>query len=693
MSTTLGKKTARVAIVGRPNAGKTTLFNALTGAKQRIGNYPGITVEIAEGSYCVSGRVIQCLDVPGLYSLRAISEDEDEALRVMTAADDSAADLYVIVMDGSSLERCLFLFSQVAELGRPMLVALTMTDVEAVDAEELSRHIGVEVIPVVAHRNQGVDELRDAIERNLADPVAPDLELGYPEMVRIAVQRLAQNGVAGSVNELREYALGIRSHDGLPELQRLQVEAEMKDLLGKNIEGRLLDSQTRYAWASSVRKAVHTTAPRTKNRTDKIDAVLTHRVFGVFIFLAIMYGVFQGIYTLASPLMDLIEMGTGWLSDLVSGPLSGTPMLHDLVIDGVIAGVGGVLVFLPQIAILFFFIAVLEGSGYLARAAFLMDRSLGWCGLNGRAFIPLLSSYACAIPGIMAARVMPDPKSRLATILVAPLMSCSARLPVYVLLIGIFIEPQYGAAAAGLALFGMHIVGLLVAVPTALVLNRGFLKGPRLPFLLEMPRYQWPKPRDVAITVWSKVASFLKTAGTVILAMSIVIWALLYFPRTAPVDRYRNPWTPEQIESQQAQRQLENSYLGQFGRAVTPVFEPAGFDWRLTTSIIAAFPAREVVVPAMSVIFGMGEGEDSDDLRSAIRDAKKPDGTPLMGLSNAISLMVFFALCCQCLSTVATIKAETKSWKWAWLAFFYMTAIAWVLAVVVYQAGIAFGWG
>jgi len=684
MNTVLGGRTARVAIVGRPNAGKTTLFNALTGAKQKAGNYPGVTVSIAEGSYCVGGRVIQCLDVPGLYSLRAISQDEDEALKVLTASDDQKADLYVVVMDGTSLERCLFLFSQVAELRRPMIVALTMTDVEKVDAAELSRRVGVEVVPVVAHKGVGIDELREAIDRNLSAPVVPDLELGYPEMVRSAVQRLSQHGVPGTGAEIREHLLGMRAPDALDGAHRAAIEAESKQILGENLDGKLLDSQTRYAWASGVRKAVHVGKPREKTKTDRADAILTHRFFGLLIFVAVMYGVFQSIYTLASPLMDWIDQGTGAVADWVSPMLAGTPMLHDLVIDGVIAGVGGVIIFLPQIAILFLLIALLEGSGYLARAAFLMDRLLGWCGLNGRAFIPLLSSYACAIPGIMAARVMPDHRARLSTILVARLMSCSARLPVYVLIIGIFIEPKYGAVAAGLSLFAMHVLGLLVAAPVALILNRGVLKGPRLPFLLELPRYQKPKLRDVLIAVQTRVTAFIKTAGTVILAMSVIIWALLYFPR------YEAPSGMD--EKTASQIQLEQSYLGRFGHAVAPVFEPAGFDWRMTTSLIAAFPAREVVVGAMSVIFGMGEGEDSPELRDALANAKRSDGSPLITLPNALSFMVFFALCCQCLSTIATIKAETKSWKWAWFAFGYMTAIGWGLAIVVYQVGMAMGW-
>jgi ferrous iron transport protein B len=382
----------------------------------------------------------------------------------------------------------------------------------------------------------------------------------------------------------------------------------------------------------------------------------------------------------------------------VSPALAGTPLLQSLVVDGVLAGIGAVVVFLPQIAILFCFIGILEGTGYLARAAFLMDRILGWCGLNGRAFIPLLSSFACAVPGIMAARVMPDARSRMATALVAPFMSCSARLPVYVLLIGAFVEPQFGPAVAGAVLFLMHFVGLAVAVPMVWILNRSLFKTKRLPFVLELPRYQWPRWRDVALTVTTRVKVFLQTAGTIIFVMSIVIWALLSFPKSEAMDsRYKAAYQ-SQSESFKEARSEENyiqaqrvrdSYLGQFGRAIEPAFVPAGFDWRITTAVLAAFPAREVVVSALGIIFSLGgdADEESVDLRSALAQARWPDGRPLMTMASAASLMVFFALCAQCLATLATIKRETGSWKWAAFSFASMTTLAYLAAVVVFQVG------
>jgi ferrous iron transport protein B len=429
-------------------------------------------------------------------------------------------------------------------------------------------------------------------------------------------------------------------------------------------------------------------------------------VLGLAVFVGVMYVVFQSIYTFAGPLMELIEGVFAWMGERVQPLVSGHPVLESLVIDGLIAGVGGVVVFLPQILILFFFISVLEGTGYLARAAFLMDRLLGWAGLNGRAFIPLLSSFACAIPGIMAARVMPDPKARLATILVAPLMSCSARLPVYVLLIGAFIEPQFGAFWAGFALFAMHFLGLLVAIPVVYVLNRRVLRGTRLPFVLELPPYQLPKWRDVWLAMYFRGKLFLKTAGTIIVAMSLVIWALSYFPRSeADVARYEASFdaaahseaTDEELAAARDQHVqselLRHSYLGRFGRAIEPVFTPIGFDWRISTGILAAFPAREVVVPSLGILFGLGgdADEESSDLRRAIQQATWPDGSRLVTPYTAVGLMVFFALCCQCMATLAAVKRETNSWKWPTFMFVYMTALAYLGAWLVHLVGIVSG--
>lgn len=709
-----------IAIVGNPNAGKTTLFNSLTGSFQKVGNYPGVTVEKVSGTLKLSDTTVECIDVPGLYSMVAVSEDEKVAVEVIEGRIESTRhpDLLVCVLDATNLERNLYFFSQLADSGRPIVVALTMMDRlkragENIDLAKMSNLIGVEIIPMVGHKDQGLQELRDAIERNLAEPRAPRFEIGFPSVLETKVaslrERVARLGIDFTKADVRN-ALLDPAHPfnsflrDFPEMQDAFHEVR-EELAREGLQSQTIDVATRYQWASVVRRAVvvQVESPkRARSLTDRIDLILTHRVFGLLVFIALMYLVFQSIYTFAQPLMDGITACFGWMKNEIRPALSGVPVLQSMIVDGLIGGVGGVLVFLPQILILFFFVALLEGTGYLARAAFLMDRLFGWCGLNGRAFIPLLSSFACAIPGIMAARVMPDAKSRLATILVAPLMSCSARLPVYVLLIGAFIQPKFGAVGAGIALFGMHLVGLFVAVPVVWVLNRKVLRGKRLPFLLELPPYQFPKWRDVWIAMYFRAKIFVKTAGTIIVFMSIVIWALSYFPRlsTVQTNRIARNYAATGQAGDKAglnrkidEAQLANSALGRFGKVIEPVFRPAGFDWRITTSILSAFPARETVVPSLGIIFSLGGDVDehSSDLPKALHDATWPDGRPLFTAWTAVGLMVFFALCAQCMATLATVKRETNSWKWPVFMFTYMTVLAYIAAVGVQQVGRLFG--
>lgn len=699
----------RVALVGNPNAGKTSLFNALTGLHQKTGNYPGVTVEKSEGESQLTFQKVDIVDVPGLYSLTPVSTDEEVATSVLL---DEGSDLVVYVLDGSNLERNLFLFSQLADHDLNVVVALTMTDILQrsggdFDIARLSSLLGVEVVPVIPHKGIGIKELRDAMERGLEDPRPLELDVGFPKVVMDAADRLSDHmnrrGIALGLREARcvildEHCTTADRFRDLPE-HMAAIDEERKAVLGASGQGRTLDAQARYSWAERVRKeSILLPQNKKRSKSEIADSFLTHRVFGLIFFLALMYLVFQSIYTFAAPIMDLIEAGKEGLGNWVGPMLASTPMVQSLVVDGVIEGVGSVFVFLPQIVILFFFIAVLEGTGYLARAAFLMDKLLGWCGLNGRAFIPLLSSFACAIPGVMAARVMPDQRSRLLTVLVAPLMSCSARLPVYLLLIGAIIEPKFGAAWAGFALFAMHFVGLIVAIPIVFILNRKISKGRRLPFMLELPKYQWPKWRDVFLTLTSRSKVFLQTAGTIIFAMSVLIWALLTFPQAKPgtyQKEYESLSTERQSQINEDEfaelRQREDSALGRFGRSIEPAFAPAGFDWRITTAILAAFPAREVVVPAMGILFGTGADVDegSPKMVQSLQKATWPDGRPLMTVWSSISLMVFFALCCQCMATLAAVKRETNSWKWAAFSFGYMTTLAYIFSVLINQIGLA----
>ncbi|MFZ4507777.1 MAG: ferrous iron transport protein B [Fimbriimonas sp.] len=703
-----------IAIVGNPNAGKTTLFNSLTGSHQKVGNYPGVTVERVSGLVQLENEIVELLDVPGLYSLAPVSEDEHVAVDALLGRNGPKPDLVVCVIDASNLERNLFLFTQVAETQLPMLVVLTMVDRVGksgfdLNLDLLADRLTVDVIPVVATRDRDCQKLKEAFARALSEPKVATFMLDLPPRIELHVDelldRLARAGVDYTRAEVRRLLMrqGDGALDAIPNFPEFSepfaaAQAELRETVAASS-----DADARYHWTHRIQDEVLTKrATQTKQRStsDKIDAILIHRVFGLVVFVATMYVVFQSIYTFATPMMDWIEglfgaAGT-WVGDRIQNEI-----VRSMVVDGLIAGVGGMLVFLPQILILFFFIGVLEGSGYLARAAFLMDRLLGWCGLNGRAFIPLLSSFACAIPGIMAARVMPDPKSRLGTILVAPLMSCSARLPVYLLLIGAFIQPKYGAFWAGFALFAMHFLGLAVAIPIAWFFNRKLLRGKRLPFMLELPPYQWPKWRDVWLGMFFRGQVFVKTAGTIIVAMSLLIWALSYFPRMdeaefarVAVHRVQADATPDQVTQVRDEYQLEQSFLGRFGKAIEPVFRPAGFDWRITTAILAAFPARETVVPSLGILFSLGGDVEpgSGSLREAIQRATWADSDkPLFTPWTAVGLMVFFALCAQCMATLAAVKRETNSWKWALFMFTYMTGLAYVAAVAVHQLSLLFG--
>ncbi len=709
-----------VAIVGNPNAGKTTLFNSLTGSHQKVGNYPGVTVEKVAGTLRLPSGVVECIDVPGLYSVSAVSEDERVALEVIQGHCPGLRmpDLFVCVVDATNLERNLYLFSQLAETQTPMVVALTMVDRltgknRQIDIAKLSNLLGVEVVPIVGHKERGLSLLREAVARNLEKRKPPVALLARDDVLEAQVsflrERLARIGADFGRAEVREALVAptdeFRSFlEEFPEV-REAFESAQGVIAGFPTGAPSQEVATRYQWATMVERAsVRELSSGRKSRslTDRIDGFLTHRVFGLIVFVGLMYLVFQSIYTFAQPLMDGMDTGFKWLQGAVGPHLAGIPALQSLVVDGLIAGVGGVMSFLPQILILFFFISVLEGTGYLARAAFLMDRLLGWCGLNGRAFIPLLSSFACAVPGIMSARVMPDSKSRLATILVSPLMSCSARLPVYLLLIGAFIQPRYGAFWAGFSLFAMHLLGLLVAIPIVWFFNRRVLRGSRLPFMLELPPYQWPRWRDVWLAMYFRGKVFVNTAGTIIVAMSIVIWGLSYFPRLSPQQRQQaaaeyvqahRDANPSVIQKHVAEQQLASSVLGRFGKAIEPAFRPAGFDWRITTSILAAFPARETVVPSLGIIFSLGGDVDqgNGNLRSALNDAAWPDGSPLFTPWTAVGMMVFFALCMQCMATLATVKRETNGWKWPIFMFTYMTALAYLAAILVHQLGLWLG--
>lgn len=717
-----------IALIGNPNTGKTSLFNALCGARQRVGNYPGVTVEKKVGVAELPGvGPVEIVDLPGLYSLKAISPDEETAVNAAMGRipGQRRPDLLLFILDATNLKRNLFLFSQAAELGLPMAVALTMTDLLGparieLDIPALEAQLGAPVAPIEGRNRERLDGLLEVLARALNTRGRPGPAIGFAPKVEAAAEQL-QSALAPRTELSRFEARELLYQQRLPWLQELAALPDVADHVERaraavNDPVELSPASApvrRYAWADRVVAAVERrSGGRSFPFTEKLDRILTHRVLGLAAFAGVMYLIFRAIYAWAAPLMDGIEFLFSALGAWAGAGLGATPMLQSLVIDGVIAGVGSVVVFLPQIVILFVLIAFLEDSGYLARAAFLMDRLLGWTGLNGRAFIPMLSSFACAIPGIMATRVIPDQKARMTTILVAPLMSCSARLPVYLLLIGAFIEPHFGPGIAALTLFAMHAFGLLVALPIAWVLNRGFLKSASTPFLLEMPPYRMPHLFDVLYRAYEAASKFLIRAGTVIFALSIVIWALSYFPRSESVAREIDAKYAPQIaaalaagdaaaaQSLELDRDhvlegayLEQSYLGRLGKTVEPAFRPLGFDWKISVGILGAFPAREVIISTLGIVYNVGADadEESQDLKSRMAAAQHPDGRAVFTPLTAITLMIFFALCSQCMSTLATVQRELNSWKWTLFLFSYMTGLAYLFGLAVYQGGRALG--
>jgi ferrous iron transport protein B len=702
-----------VALVGNPNTGKSTLFNALTGLRQRVGNYPGVTVARKSGTCDLGdGQKVELVDLPGLYSLAAASPDEQVVIDALSGniAGDRRPDAVVLVVDATNLLRNLFLASQVAELGRPVVIVLNQADVAKeqglrIDTELLSRRLGgVPVVLSSAWKGEGILDVRRAIASAVAKQT-PMKRVVWLTNIAAALADVAVAAAADTGKPISDADAQRLLFDTNPTTaDRLGWTITQRDKTLRSARDRVRNSGynpmaaeplVHYAHLRVILEGVVTEGAGKAGRSAAVDRLLLHRFLGPVLFLGIMLGFFGSVFWLAKFPMEWIQFGVDWTKAIVAPQLDAYPMLQSLLADGIIGGVGAFLVFLPQILILFLFIGILEDSGYMARAAFIMDRLFSWCGLNGKSFVPLLSGFACAIPSLLSTRTIEDPKARLATAFVVPFMSCSARFPVYALMCAAFIGPLYGPGWQSIVMIGMHCVGLLFAVPTAFVLTRLVLKVKPQPFVLELPRYQMPKPRDVVWRMWQNAAEFVSKAGTVIFAITIIVWALSYFPRDASVaERIKaaNPAASEEVVKAKLQAAyVEQSYMGRFGKAVQPIFDPLGFDWKITVGVLASFPAREVIVSTLGVTYSVGEDAEADSqhLRKAMQDAKWSEGpragTPIFSLAAVLALMVFFALCSQCGPTIATLAQETGGWKWAAGSFVYMTALAWLAGTAVYQ--------
>lgn len=716
-----------VALVGNPNTGKSTLFNALTGLRQHVGNYPGVTVEMKKGTARTGEAELHLIDLPGTYSLAPRSPDEMVSVDLLLGhiASEPRPDVVVSIVDASNLERHLYLTTQVMELGVPVVLAVNLVDVAKrhgmeIDFPALEGRLGVPVVPVQANKGVGLDKLLSTVVAAAGNP-PPTAGPRFPDAFRREVEAL--HPALGDGVELFLAARLLLDVGGSTERQLIErhgpglfqtVSTARTRLAADGCPIPAVEAKTRYAWIRQVTAGtVHRPTHRPDSWRDRLDRVLTHKVWGTLVFFALMFGLFEAIFVGAKPVMGLIDAGREWLADLVKSAIGPGPF-RSLLTDGVLKGVGGVLVFLPQILILFAVIAVLEDCGYMARAAFLMDKVMARCGLNGKSFIPLLSSVACAVPGIMATRVIENRRDRLATILVAPLMSCSARLPLYLLLIGTFLADPWWLP--GVALFGMYMLGFVTAPLVALLLKRTLLRGETPVFVMEMPAFKVPQFWTVARRMMDAGWAFVYRAGTMILASMVLIWASLYFPSGMPDGRSYDLVTenlraeveemPDGEERDAKQQELDTQYgdwkrqtvLGQVGRAMDPVFAPLGWDWKIGMSALASFPAREVIVGTMGIVYNQGEVD-----AKSIQEAVSPGATPLAiaiqdewskeprigkyRVPVALGLLVFFALCCQCVSTLAVIRRETKSWAWPAFTFTYMTVLAYVGALVTFQVG------
>lgn len=704
-----------VVLLGNPNVGKTSIFNHLSGEHARVGNYPGITVERRVGHLSLDDEAhsrVPLVDVPGTYSLSARSEEERVAIdEVLGLHGEPAPSLAVVVVDAGQLTRNLYLVLQLLELRVPCILALNMVDEAGPNpprAEALTRVFGAPCVVTNGRTGEGIEALREEIRRALAKPPPVRVHVPYPRELLGAADRVAEALPASwRANVERDRALALwalSSLDdddelaGIPEELRIRV----REVQETGLDVDLAVVTARYAYLDARQSEFFAQRPLTRapvRASERVDRILLHPVFGFVAFLAIMLVVFQSLFTWSDPAIGLIEDLIATVQEASTRALP-DGILRDLLTEGLLGGVGNVVVFLPQILLLFFFIGLLEDSGYMARVAYLMDRIMRSLGLHGRAFVPMLSGFACAVPAILATRTMERQRDRLLTMMVVPLMTCSARLPVYTLVIAALFPPQswFGVPVQGLLMVAMYLFSVVIALLATGVLGRTVIRGRRVPLILELPPYRLPRLTETARMMTERAGQFLKEAGSVILVCTIALWALLSFPQAAEEVPVQTPpavavagTAPETAADDAAsshENALAQSYGGRLGRALEPVVAPLGFDWKIATGIVGAFAAREVFISTLALVYGIGEVDEAAvPLRDQMRTEQRADGSPAYPPLVGLSLMVFFALACQCMSTLAVVRRETRSWRWPAFLFVYMTALAYGASFIVYQGG------
>ncbi len=718
-------KTINIALVGNPNCGKTTIFNAISGSKERVGNYSGVTVDIHKATFKSKGYTFNFYDLPGTYSLTAYSTEE---IYVRKFIYEQTPDIVINVLDSTNLERSLFLTTQLIDMDLRTILALNMFDEMQknkleLDQQELAKLIGIPIVPTISSKGIGIDALIDkAIEVfEGKDKFSRHVHISYGKELEKSIQRIRQKvkefkPITDKISS-RFIAIKLLERDKqiLELLSNYANFDEIKEITDKEVKKIELlesdDSETvvtnaKYSFVSGALKQTYKDpAEGKKTRSEQIDSVLTHKYFGFPIFTALLFFMFWTTFKLGNYPMDWIDLGVATLSDLV-GKIVPEGMLNDLLVDGIISGTGSVLVFLPNILILFFFISLLEGSGYMARAAFIMDNIMHRFGLHGRSFIPMIMGFGCNVPAILATRSMRNRGDRILTMLIIPFMSCSARLPVYILIISAFFV-KYQAWI----LIGIYAVGIIFAFLTAQILNKTVFKNKETPFVMELPTYRLPTLRNVIYHMWDKTQHYLRKIGTIILIGVIIVWALEYFPRTsekteafeaqiANIEGNESLNETEKaneiaiVEHEQESDRLINSYLGRMGQVIEPVMRPLGFDWKMSISLLAGLPAKEIVVSTMGVIYQTSDHENTVSLQKKLQDEKfqsgKKKGEIIFTTPTALAFLIFILIYFPCIGVVATIKNEAGSWKWAAFAVFYTTGLAWLAAFLVQNIGSLF---